>query len=419
MIVRLDLRNMNGSVDAIASKSDAHRTLIAASLADKKTRLLLNSTSNDIKATADCLRAAGAVIDEDGTNLTAAPVRKTENALFDCGESGSTIRFMIPVAAALGINSVFTGSGRLPERPQTPLLKALSEHGVTVSPDGEFPIKISGQLESGVFTLPGNVSSQFVTGLLFALPLLNGDSEIKLIPPVESKPYINMTVATLKKFGVQVTEKGDSYFVKGNQKYISPGEIKIDGDWSNGAFFATFGAVSDIAVNGLFPDSVQGDKAIADIVKRMGADVTMTENSLHVKKNQLHGIDIDVKNIPDLVPVIATLAVFAEGTTNIYNAERLRIKESDRLATVTEIIKKAGGNVTEQPGGLIINGGKKLNDRFTINAYNDHRLVMAAAMLASHSVVTVENAQSINKSYPLFFEDLTKLGGICDVINDR
>lgn len=419
MVVRLDLKNMKGSVDAIASKSDAHRTLIAAALADKKTKLILNSTSDDIKATANCLKAAGAVIEEDGMNLTVTPVKKTADALFDCGESGSTIRFLIPVAAALGINSVFTGSGRLPERPQTALLNAVSEHGVNVSPDGEFPIKINGQLSSGVFTLPGNVSSQFVTGLLFALPLLDGDSEIRLIPPVESKPYINMTVATLKKFGIEVTESGDSYFVKGNQKYTSPGEIRIDGDWSNGAFFAAFGAVSDITVNGLFPDSIQGDKEIADIVKKMGADSSLSQSSLHVSKNQLHGIDIDVKNIPDLVPVIATLAVFAEGTTNIYNAERLRIKESDRLATVAEIINLAGGDVTEKPGGLVIRGGRKLKDCFTINAYNDHRLVMAAAILASHSVVTVENAQTVSKSYPLFFEDLTKLGGICDVINDR
>ena len=419
MVVRLDLKNMKGTVDAIASKSDAHRTLIAAALSDKNTKLILNSTSDDIRATSDCLKSAGAVIDEDGTNLIVTPVNKTDRATFNCHESGSTIRFMIPVAAALGIDSVFTGSGRLPERPQTPLLNALSEHGVTVSPDGEFPIRISGQLESGVFTLPGNVSSQFVTGLLFALPLLDGDSEIRLIPPVESKPYINMTISTLKKFGIEVCEDGDSYFVKGNQKYISPEEIVIDGDWSNGAFFAAFGAVSDITVNGLFPDSIQGDKAIADIVKMMGADVTMNESSLIVSKNQLHGLDIDVRNIPDLVPVIATLAVFAEGTTTIYNAERLRIKESDRLATVSEIIRLAGGDVTENHGGLVIRGGKKLNDSFTINAYNDHRLVMAAAMLASHSVVTVENAQTISKSYPLFFEDLTKLGGICDVINDR
>lgn len=419
MVVRLDLRNMHGTIDAIASKSDAHRTLIAAALANKETKLLLNSTSDDIEATISCLSVAGAEIHKDGTNLIVAPIKKNKSAVFDCKESGSTIRFIIPVAAALGINSTFTGSGRLPERPQTPLLDVLSQHGVTVSPEGEFPIKINGQLTSGLFTLKGNISSQFVTGLLFALPLLDGDSEIRLIPPVESKPYINMTIATLKKFGIKVEEKGNSYFIKGNQKYISPNSIKIDGDWSNGAFFATFGAVSDIQINGLFANSIQGDKAISEIVSKMGANVTITDNSVHVTKNQLNGIDIDVKNIPDLVPVIATLAVFAKGTTTIYNAERLRIKESDRLATVTEIIKLAGGNITETQSGLIINGGKKLNNCFEINAYNDHRLVMAAAILASHSVVTVKNAQTISKSYPLFFDDLIKLGGICDVINDR
>lgn len=420
MIATLDLRNMKGEIDAIASKSDAHRALIAASLADTKTYLLMNSTSNDIKATADCLKSAGAIITEDNLNLTVSPIDKSaKEAVFDCGESGSTIRFLIPVAAALGINSVFTGCGRLPERPQAPLLNALSEHGVNVSPDGEFPIKISGQLKSGVFSIAGNISSQYVTGLLFALPLLEGDSEIRLIPPVESKPYINMTISTLKMFGIEITESGNSYFIKGNQKYISPKKIKIDGDWSNGAFFVSFGALSDIKINGLFSSSVQGDKEIINIIKSMGADIYQNENSVHITKNELHGIDIDVKNTPDLVPVIAAAAVFAKGQTRIYNAGRLRLKESDRLATVTQIIKNAGGNIEELPDGLIINGGKQIKDSFTVDAQNDHRLVMAAAVLASHSVVTVKNAQSINKSYPAFFEDLRKLGGICDVINDR
>lgn len=420
MIATLDLRRMKGEIDAIASKSDAHRALIAASLADAPTKLLLNSTSNDIKATSDCLKSAGAEINEDNMNLTVSPIDKAvKEAVFDCGESGSTIRFLIPVAAALGINSVFTGSGRLPERPQGPLLNALAEHGVKVSPDGEFPIKTEGRLQSGIFTLPGNVSSQFVTGLLFALPLLDGDSEIKLIPPVESKPYINMTLSTLNKFGIEVNEDGNSYFITGNQKYISPKEIKIDGDWSNGAFFATFGAVSDIKINGLFASSVQGDKKIIDIVKAMGADVKQYENGVYIRKNELHGIDIDVKDIPDLVPVIATLAVFAEGQTKIFNAGRLRLKESDRLATVTRFIRAAGGDIEELPDGLIINGSKKINESFTVDAENDHRLVMAAAMLASDAVVTVKNAQSVNKSYPKFFEDLRKLGGKCDVINDR
>lgn len=420
MIATLDLKNMKGEIDAIASKSHAHRALIAASLADKPTTLLLNSTSNDIKATADCLKSAGAKIEEDKLNLTVSPIDKSaKEAVFDCGESGSTIRFLIPVAAALGINSVFTGCGRLPERPQAPLLNALSEHGVKVSPDGEFPIKISGKLTSGVFSIAGNISSQYVTGLLFALPLLDGDSEIRLIPPVESKPYIDMTAATLKDFGIEVNQQGNSYFIKGNQKYISPETVKIDGDWSNGAFFVSFGAVSDIKINGIFTSSVQGDKEIINIIKSMGADILQTENSISISKNKLHGIDIDVKNIPDLVPVIATLAVFAKGQTRIYNAGRLRLKESDRLATVTEIIRSAGGDIEELSDGLIINGGKPIKDSFTVDAENDHRLVMAAAVLASHSVVTVKNAQSINKSYPSFFEDLIKLGGKCDVINDR
>lgn len=420
MDIQLSLKNMRGTVDAIASKSDAHRILIAASLSDKPCKIILNSTSNDIEAACRCLTAAGAVIEKDGMNLLVTPIKKPpQKAVFDCGESGNTIRFLIPVAAALGIDSVFTGSGRLPERPQTPLLNAISENGVTVSPDGEFPIKISGKLRSGIFTLPGNVSSQFVTGLLFALPLLDGDSEIRLIPPVESKPYINMTISTLKKFGIEVTESGNSYFVKGNQKYISPEEIKVDGDWSNGAFFVVSGALSDITVNGLYATSVQGDKAVCDIVKRMGADVICGESGVTVKKNTLHGINIDASNIPDLVPVISALAVFAEGTTNIYNAARLRLKESDRLKTVTELIKTAGGDITELADGLIINGGKKLKDEFTVPSFNDHRLVMAAAVLSFASKVTITDAQAVNKTYPSFTDDITRLGGVCNVINNR
>ena len=420
MDIELSLKNMHGKIDAIASKSDAHRLLIAAALADSDCKLILNSTSEDIKATCRCLSAAGATITEYGTDLAVSPIKTpVQEAVLDCGESGSTIRFLIPVAAALGINCIFTGSGRLPERPQTPILKALSENGITTSPDGEFPIKLSGKLHSGVFTLPGNISSQFVTGLIFALPLLDGDSEIRLIPPVESKPYINMTVATVKKFGIEIEEKGNSYFVKGNQKYKASPEIKVDGDWSNGAFFACAGALSDITVNGLFADSLQGDKGIINIVKNMGAKVIQNEGSVTIKNAPLHGIEIDVSDTPDLVPVIAALACFAEGTTTIKNAGRLRIKESDRLKTVTQLITAAGGDITELADGLIINGGKKLKDSFTFDGCNDHRIVMAAAVLSINSVVTITNAEAVNKSYPGFFRDITKLGGVCNVINDR
>ena len=420
MDIQLNLKNMHGVIDAIASKSDAHRLLIAAALADNECRLVLNSTSQDIEATVSCLENAGAVIKKEGTDLIVSPIKRTtESAVFDCGESGSTIRFLMPVAAALGINSIFTGSGRLPERPQTPILKALAENGVSVSPDGEFPIKLNGKLRNGVFTLPGNVSSQFVTGLIFALPLLEGDSEIRLIPPVESKPYINMTIATVRKFGIKIEEKGNSYFVKGNQKYKASPEIRVDGDWSNGAFFVCAGALSDITVNGLYSDSVQGDKGIINIVKNMGADITQEQDNVNVKKAPLHGIEIDVADTPDLVPVIAALACFAQGTTTITNAGRLRIKESDRLRTVTQLITEAGGDITELADGLIIKGGKKLKESFTFDGCNDHRIVMAAAVLSVHSDVTVTNAQAINKSYPDFIRDITKLGGVCNVINDR
>lgn len=420
MDIELSLKNMKGTATAIASKSDAHRLLIAAALSDSPCRLILNSTSADIEATISCLINTGADIKKDGTDIIVNPIKNTvKAAVFDCCESGSTIRFLIPVASALGIRSIFTGSGRLPERPQTPILKALAENGVTVSPDGAFPIRLEGKLHSGIFTLPGNISSQFITGLIFALPLLDGDSEIRLIPPVESKPYINMTVATVRKFGIEIEEKGNSYLVKGNQKYISPAEIKVDGDWSNGAFLAVCGALSDITIKGLFTDSLQGDKAIVDIIRKMGADVTQTEDSVSVKTAELHGIEVDASDIPDLVPVISALAVFAKGTTTIKNAGRLRIKESDRLKTVTQLIKTAGGDITELPDGLIINGGKKLKDSFTVDSCNDHRIVMAAAVLSYGSVVTVTNAQAINKSYPGFISDITKLGGVCNVINDR
>lgn len=414
MDLTLSLKNMRGAIDAIASKSDAHRILIAASLADAPCEIILNSTSADIEATTACLIAAGADIQKVGTNLLVEPIADIpQQTVFDCGESGSTIRFLIPVAASLGIDATFTGRGRLPERPQTPLLQALSEHGVACSDEGEFPIQTKGQLQSGVFTIPGNISSQYVTGLLFALPLLHGDSEIRLIPPVESKPYIRMTVSTLKKFGIAVREEGNAYFIKGGQHYISPKKIVVDGDWSNGAFFAVCGALSDITVNGLFRNSIQGDKAICDIISRMGADVALDDASLSVRKKELHGIDIDVADTPDLVPVIAALAVFAKGTTRILNAGRLRIKESDRLTTVTQLIKTAGGDVTELSDGLIISGGGRLKDEFTVSSFNDHRLVMAAAVLSYGAKVTVTGAESVNKSYPQFTEDIIKLGGAC------
>lgn len=420
MRVLIDLKNIGGEIAAISSKSDAHRMLIAAALADEETKLILNSTSEDIKATCKCLEALGAKIKNEGTNLIVSPIKAAPcHGVLDCNESGSTIRFLMPVAAALGVSSVFTGGGRLPERPQTPLLNALKEHNIITSPDGEFPIKLEGKLKGGVFTIPGNISSQYVTGLLFALPLLSEDSEIRLIPPVESRPYINMTISTLKRFGIDVTSEGDSYFIRGNQKYISPKEAIIDGDWSNGALFVALGAINKLKIYGLFKNSLQGDKAIAEIVKSMGAVITQNESDILICPNKLHGVSIDVGNTPDLVPVISALSALSEGETKIYNAARLRIKESDRLSEMANILKSAGVTVIEEYDSLTIKGTGTIKDEIFVDAKNDHRLVMAAAVLATKSKVTIENAQAINKSYPKLFDDLKSLGGVVNVLNDR
>lgn len=413
----ISLKNISGEIDAVASKSDAHRLLIAASLSDSPCVIKISTSSLDIDATCACLEAMGAKTEKQSGQITVAPIKSApRSAVLDCGESGSTIRFLMPTAAALGIDCVFTGSGRLPERPQTPLLSALSARGVSVSPDGEFPIKISGQLQSGVFSLPGDVSSQYISGLLFALPLLDGDSEIRLTGEIQSKPYINLTVSVLNKFGIHVKESGNSYFIKGNQKYIAPKEITAEGDWSNGAFWAAVGALSDIKINGLPFSSLQGDKEIINILKRMGADVKEEENSVHVRKSRLCATEIDASDTPDLVPVAAALAVFAEGETRIYNAERLRIKESDRLSTTAELIKTAGGNIREMPDGLIIKGGAPIKKSFTVSSFNDHRLVMAAAVLSVFADVTVEKFEAVNKSYPTFAQDIAKIGGKCETV---
>lgn len=416
MKATISLKNARGSIDAVSSKSDAHRCILAAALSDAPTKILLNSTSDDIKAACSCVKSLGGEISVSGTDILVTPPKNIpEKAVFDCGESGNTIRFFMPAAAALGIESTFTGRGRLPQRPQGPLLEALRENGAACSEDGEFPIKISGKLKSGVFTLPGNVSSQYVTGLLFALPLLDGDSQIKLIPPVESKPYIDMTVSTLKKFGVGVVSSENSYFVKGNQKYTSPKEIKVDGDWSNGAFFVCLGALSSVTVNGLFKNSIQGDKAICDIVRSMGASVMKGEDFVKVQKNALNGITINARDIPDLIPVVSSLATYAKGATIIKNAERLRLKESDRLKSITSLINEAGGDVNELPDGLFIVGGKKLKEKFTISSFGDHRMVMAAALLSYRSEVVIDDFESVNKTYPAFKDDLIKLGGTVEI----
>lgn len=412
----------NGTVNVPPSKSDVHRAIICAAMANGVSRISPVALSNDIKATIGCIKALGAdavlennVLTVDGTNMY-----KNKTALLDCGESGSTLRFFIPIAAVGNINATFVGKGKLPQRPIGIFTEALPKAGTVCKTEGGLPLEIKGQLKSGIFKIPGNVSSQFITGLLLALPILEGDSEIVLTSPLESVGYIAMTIRTMKQFGVniQATEKG--WHIKGGQSYKTC-DYTTDGDWSQAAFFMVLGAVSGkVTVKGVAKDSTQGDKKCAEILARFGAKVTQLDNEVTVEKGELKAITIDASQIPDIVPVLSVCAAFAEGTTRIINAERLRIKECDRLKATAELLNNLGGKVKELSDGLEITGVSSLKGG-NVNGYNDHRIVMSAAVCAARSDedITATFAMSINKSYPDFYIDYNSIGGKANVLDLR
>ncbi len=399
-IVELKNSFLSGEVTIPPSKSVAHRAMICSFLAGggKVTPLI---ESNDMKAMAQVIKSI-----ENGEEV------------LDCIESGNTSKFIIPVAAALGKNVTITGSGRLPERPIGEYLKILPEHGVKCVSNGGLPLSISGKLTSGKFEMAGNVSSQYISGMLLALPLLEGDSEIILTTELQSRPYVNMTIKVMKEYGVIVEETKTGYFVKGNQTYQKRDYV-VEGDWSQAAFFLAAGAINgDIILKGLDMDSAQGDKEIINILKRFGADIQIEENGIHVKKSNLKGIEINASNIPDTVPSLAVVASFAEGETIISGAERLRFKESDRIESVVSNLKKLGVKVQEKQDGMIINGKNVTGGK--LDGYNDHRIVMAfsVAALGATGETSITEAESIRKTYPAFFEDYNKLGGKANVINN-
>ncbi len=412
----------NGTVNVPPSKSDVHRAIICAAMARGISKISPVALSNDIKATIGCIKALGAdavlennVLTVDGTNMY-----KNKTALLDCGESGSTLRFFIPIAAVGNINATFVGKGKLPQRPIGIFTEALPKAGTVCKTEGGLPLEIKGQLKSGIFEIPGNVSSQFITGLLLALPILEGDSEIVLTSPLESVGYIAMTIRTMKQFGVNIDTTENGWHIKGGQTYKSC-NYTTDGDWSQAAFFMVLGAVSGkVTVKGVAKDSTQGDKKCAEILARFGAKVTQLDNEVTVEKVKLKAITIDASQIPDLVPVLSVCAAFAEGTTKIINAERLRIKECDRLKATAELLNNLGGKVKELSDGLEITGVSSLKGG-NVNGYNDHRIVMSAAVCAARSDedITATFAMSINKSYPDFYIDYNSIGGKANVLDLR
>ncbi|HHU05400.1 MAG TPA: 3-phosphoshikimate 1-carboxyvinyltransferase [Clostridiales bacterium] len=417
MDVKILPTSLSGRVRAIPSKSYAHRLLICSALSNKKTFVSCAGSSEDIEATVRCLQTLGAKIDRNDEGFKVTPIPESgavKGSTLDCGESGSTLRFMLPVACALGAGSRFKLAGRLPNRPLAHLEEALREHGCAFSGKGSAELCSLGRLKPGRFTLPGDVSSQYISGLLFALPLLEGDSAIEITGKIESRDYILMTLAALEKFGVHIKFDGNILSIKGGSGYKSPDKAEVEGDWSNAAFWLCAGALggSGIECRGLNTASMQGDKAVLELLKSFGAEVKLRGDAVMVKPSFLHGIDIDASDIPDLVPVLSAVAAVAKGRTVIKNASRLRMKESDRLRAVSETLSKLGADITETEDGLVINGRESLTGG-TADSFGDHRIAMMAAVasVACTEPVTIKNAEAVNKSYPHFFEDFRSLGG--------
>lgn len=395
-----------GTIQAIPSKSAAHRLLIGAALADGPTEIACPSVSQDILATARCLEALGAKIRRTEAGFTVTPGPAPAAALLPCGESGSTLRFLLPVAAALGVEATFRMEGRLPQRPLFPLDRELEAHGAKLTRPTADTLTISGRLTPGDYHLPGDVSSQYISGLLFALPLLPGPSSVVISGPIASAPYLQMTEAALGQFDAAPQWHPPIYDVV-PRAYHSPGTAAVEGDWSNAAFFLAAGAT----VTGLDLQSRQGDRAILWLLQRFGAAVAEFEDTAAVELGPLTAQDIDAAAIPDLVPVLAVLAATARGTTRIYNAGRLRLKESDRLVTVAALLRNLGGRAEITADGLVIEGTGLTGG--TVDSYFDHRIAMAAAVAATFAdgPVTIRNAQAVEKSYPGFWADFQALGG--------
>ncbi len=472
-------RQLHGSVKAPASKSVAHRMLICAAFADKPTDIICRELSRDIEATADCLRKLGAGIsyDESTGIFHVTPYAceaisadyESTYAYIDVGESGSTLRFILPVVAALGLNTHIVMHGRLSERPLSPLWEELEAHGVSLIRNTDGSIDVSGRLSGSRYTIAADVSSQFVSGLLFAAPLIrakDGDFELELTGNIESIDYIRMTIDAMRGFGVEVRQDGNILRVDREARYISSGELEVEGDWSNGAFWICAAAMTEgtLNVTGLSDTSTQGDRAVMQLRdailggrKRAGqadkwkqehaeletktpnkdnkaestkpdkiADgavskaVNTTEtsdiyNSLQTAEagENTEPCFVDARNVPDLVPVLSVLAASVRGETVFTHAERLRIKESDRIKATVNMLKALGADAEETADGLKVRGtGGRLKGGI-VDSCNDHRITMSAAVasIICEGKVTVLTAEAVRKSYPAFWEDFEAAGG--------
>ena len=372
---------LSGIVNAIPSKSQAHRLLICAAFADGRTTLICPETNDDIQATAVCLNALGANIRRSDFGYDIIPVKSIPNeALLDCGESGSTLRFLLPVVGALGIDATFRMSGRLPSRPLSPLWEELERMGCRLFRPAENTIRCQGKLIAGDYFIDGGISSQFITGLLFAAALIDGKCQITVTGNLESKPYVDLTKQALQIFQAP--------------NFHTPGCVIVEGDWSNSAFFLAAQQLgSAVTVTNLHTDSLQGDRMVATLLPQLNKHC-----------------EIDVRDIPDLVPILSVVAAAQNGAV-FTGIHRLRLKESDRVESVIQMIKNLGGKAEADEDTLTIYGtGLKGG---IVDSMNDHRIAMSAAIASTVCTepVTILGAQCVSKSYPHFWEEFSRLGG--------
>ncbi|MCD2435134.1 3-phosphoshikimate 1-carboxyvinyltransferase [Acidaminococcus sp. NSJ-142] len=419
--LRITPQSLTGTLRIPSSKSMGHRALICAALAGGRSQVEEISLSRDILATCDCLRQLGAAISQreqtDGRTAFTVDGGRPRQAgkVLDCGESGSTLRFLIPLAALCDQPFTFIGSGKLGDRPLTPYEDIFQKQGLRFE-KGEgsnFPLTVQGPLKPGEYTLPGSVSSQFISGLLFALPLLPGPSRLTITDKLESQSYIALTLSALQKYGIVVRHKDyREYEIPGSQHY-QPQEGAVEGDYSQAAFWLTAGMLGrTISVAGMDPDSLQGDKAIIPILQRMGGQVTFENGVLVSRPSVSQGTVIDAADCPDIVPILSVAAALSQGHTDIIHAERLRIKECDRLEAMATELTKLGARITQRPDGLSIDGVEALTGG-TVDCWNDHRIAMslAIASIQCQGPVTLVGAECVKKSYPDFWRDFQKLGG--------
>ncbi len=412
--------SLKGYMDAPASKSEAHRRMICAGLTKGNTEIRRFMASEDTEATAKCLKALGATVKLEGTTMSiqGAAVKPDFLPIFDCGESGSTLRFFVPLALTLCHGGIFRMHGRLGQRPMEVYRDLFVPRGVVwrmaEGADGAAELMVSGSISNGEYVLPGNVSSQFVSGLLFALPLLEGDSTLTVLPPVESAGYIRMTVQAIRESGVTMEEIGPySWRIPGRQTYHAE-HAEMQGDWSQAAVLLCADALgSQVEVGGLHTDTLQGDSAILESLERMGCSIIHGEQGILVQTDALHAIDTDMTDYPDIAPMLAMVCQMAEGTSRLKNCGRLRLKECDRLAGTVSILNSLGGNAQEDGEDIVIRGVKKLNGSGKVDTFHDHRMVMLAsvAALCAAGPVEVSDAEALDKSWPGYLATYRALGG--------